>query len=325
MKTRFFCHLAWALLPALILFCPAFTAAGTAIISWRAVQYDSSGQPTEQPIHYFVYRDTVPTFQPNSSNFLTATSDTFIIDEDSRLADPGRHLFYLVRSQDGWGNMSQNSNRAGEVPFTTTRVRLLLQAVYQPEADSMSCRLREADIFPFWAPHIESRRYVAVFSGSIVDWVLLQFLYPETGLVAASRAFLLRQNGSVVELDGANEWLGVPLAEPGMYRLRVKHRNHAAVTLSTAAYFGADTARLYNFANDSSFYAAAQQGCLLKEGCWGLKVGDLNDDQAIDDEDGLLWRHAAQVGAAGYQPADLNFDGQVTSRDYVVWYRNRNP
>jgi hypothetical protein len=324
MKKRSIRNLAHAFVLALIVSGPALWAAGTATIYWRAVQYDTSGQPVTQPIHYYVYRDTIPTFQPSSDNFLAATSDTFVTDKDSRLADSGKHLFYLVRSQDAWGSISSNSNRIGEVPFVTVRVRVLLQSVYQSEADSMECRLKQADILPFLSPYIESQRNVAVSSAHIVDWILLQLLHPVSGLVVGARAFLLSQNGSLVELDGSNDWLGVPLVEPGSYRLRIKHRNHAAVTRAEPFEFGPDTMTLFDFADDSTFYAASQQACLLKEGRWGLKVGDLNGDQLIDDTDGFLWRQAAYNGAAGYQAADLNFDGQVTSRDYVIWYNNRN-
>jgi hypothetical protein len=323
MKKRSFCNLARAFLLALLASAPALRAAGTATIYWQAVQNDTSGQPVTLPIHYYVYRDTIPTFQPNKDNFLTATSDTFITDKDNRLADAGKHLFYVVRAQDAWGNFSRFSNRIGEVPFVAARVKVLLQSVYQPEADSMECRLKEADILPFLSPYNASPRNVAELSGHTVDWILLQLLHPASGLVVASRAFLLRQNGELVELDGNNNWLGVPMVEPGLYRLRVTHRNHAAVTLTDPFQFTAETGQLFDFAQDSTIYAAATQACRLKQAVWGLKVGDLNGDQLIDDADYQVWRRVASRGAAGYQAADLNFDGQVTSRDYVIWYNNK--
>jgi hypothetical protein len=323
MKNRFFRYITRAFLPALLSLGPALQAAGTATIYWQAVHSDTSGQPVTPPIHYYIYRDTIPTFQPSKDNFLTATSDTFVTDKDSRLSDAGKHLFYVVRAQDAWGNFSRFSNRIGEVPFVTARVKVFLQSVYRAEADSMECRLKAADVLSFLSPYKESPRNVAVLSGQIVDWIVVQLLHAQSGLIVGSRAFLLRQNGVLVELDGHNDWLGVPMVAPGLYRLRVRHRNHAAVTLTEPFSFSADTEQLFNFAEDSTIYNTATQACRLRQGLWGLQVGDLNDDQLIDDTDYQLWRRAASAGAAGYQAADLNFDGQVTSRDYVIWYNNR--
>ncbi len=38
--------------------------------------------------------------------------------------------------------------------------------------------------------------------------------------------------------------------------------------------------------------------------------------------DWLAWQAAAHAGKAGYNPEDLNFDGMITTSDYVLWFRS---
>ncbi|NLP11644.1 hypothetical protein GX408_14700 [bacterium] len=293
-----------------------------AILSWNSVTQNTAGGSVGAPIYYYVYRDTFPSFQPGDATFLVATTDTFILDTAGRLDDPAKNLFYRVKAVDAWGNESVYAPTTGEAPFVLTGVHIWLGAAYQADADSMVCALKNLDLLPFLSPYPESPRHVPVFAEPPVDWLLVQLLRPGDLRVAGEKSFLLQSNGTVTELDGKNSVLGIPGAEPGLYHIRIRHRNHLAATTHRALALNADSAVEVDFRADSSLYAAPESACRLGPEAWGLWPGDLDQDGAIAVKDYVLWRAQAQSDAMGYQCADLNFDGRVTTRDYVIWYRN---
>jgi hypothetical protein len=259
--------------------------AATATIFWRSVQQDTAGLPISSPIYYYVYRDTIPSFQPDKNNFFAATRDTFVTDRDSRLTDPAINLFYVVKALDAWGNESRYSSRIGKVPFVLTRARVLLQSAFDANADSMTCSFKNLDLLPFLAPYAESRRHASVLAGQTVDWVLVQMLHPGTQNVAGQKSFFLKSDGCISELDGSNDVLGIPGMEPGHYQLRIRHRNHLSITSRQAVLFGTEGAELMDFTTDSSFYAQSRSACPLKPGVWGMWAGDVTQDMVIDQAD----------------------------------------
>ncbi len=299
---------------------PLVRAAAT--LSWSAVTQNTAGGSLAAPVYYYVYRDTFPSFQPNDATFLVATSDTFILDTDGRLDDPAKNLYYRVKAVDAWGNESDYAQTTGEALFVLTGVRIWLGSAYQADADSMGCALKDLDLLPFLSPYPESPRHAPAFTEPPVDWLLVQLLRPEDLQVAGEKSFLLQSDGTVTELDGKNPVLGIPGAEPGLYHIRIRHRNHLAATTHQAFALNASSAAEVDFRADSSLYAVPESACRLGPEAWGLWPGDLDQDGAIAVTDYVLWRAQAQSDAVGYQRADLNFDGRVTTRDYVIWYRN---
>jgi len=299
---------------------PLLRAAAT--LSWNPVTQNTAGGSVAAPVYYYVYRDTFPSFQPGDPTFLVATTDTFFLDTDGRLNDPAKNLFYRVKAVDAWGNESDYSQTTGETPFVLTGVGVWLGSAYQAEADSMVCALKDLDLLPFLSPYPESPRHAPAFAEPPVDWLLVQLLRPGDLQVVGQKSFLLQSDGTVTELDGKNSVLGIPGAEPGLYHIRIRHRNHLAATTQQALALNDYSAERVDFRADSSLYAAPESACRLGPEAWGLWPGDLDQDGAIAVTDYVLWRAHAQSDALGYQRADLNFDGRVTTRDYVIWYRN---
>ena len=63
---------------------------------------------------YVIFRDTVSDFTSLNGDSIAVTGDTFFVDVDGALGDPGVNRFYLVRAVDVTGKRSDDSNHAGE-------------------------------------------------------------------------------------------------------------------------------------------------------------------------------------------------------------------
>ncbi len=300
-----------------------FLSAATATVYWNSVKQDTSGNPVTPPVYYYVYRDTIPTFTAGTSTFFKATSDTFVTDTDSRLNNPSLHLFYVVRAVDAWGNESVLSNRIGEAPYVLARAKIWLQSFYRPDADTMICSLKQQELLPFLSPYGQSARFAPYLSDQIVDWVMVQLVRPDDGQLAGQKAFLLKNNGHLCDVDGQNPEIWFPGVTAGSYRLSIRHRNHLAVYAREPLLFNNEEAPLVDITGDSALFLNAKAAIELEENVWGMACGDLNDDEAINETDYQLWKNFALINAMGYAAADMNADGRVTTRDYVQWHANR--
>jgi hypothetical protein len=298
-------------------------SAATATIYWQPVTHDTSGNPLTKPVHYYVYRDTVPTFTANTATWFKATSDTFVTDSDSRLTNPSLHLFYVVKAVDAWGNESVLSSRVGEVAYVLARAKIWLQLYYQSDADSMVCSLQRMELLPFLSPYGLSARFAPYLSGQMVDWILVQLLRPDNGQLVGQKAFLLKSNGQLCDVDGQNPNIWFPGVLPGSYRLTIRHRNHLAAYARQPLFFDNESSPLVDVTADSACFLNSKAAVELEEHVWGMAGGDLNDDNVIDEADFQLWKNFAQIDARGYQAADLDADARVTTRDYLQWYVNR--
>jgi hypothetical protein len=99
------------------------SAKGSLDLSWQQVTTGEDGSPETGPILYHLYCDTTAHFTPGTGNLLTTTQNLSYQHSDARIGDPNTDLFYLVKVSDGSGNLSEVSNRTGEIDFdlkTTT-------------------------------------------------------------------------------------------------------------------------------------------------------------------------------------------------------------
>ena len=295
-----------------------------AILTWKSVTEDTSGQLIEEPVHYNIYCDSIPAFRPNSSNFLAATSDTSFTHTDVRLGHPDKHLYYQVSAVDVWGNESAFSDTVGEVGYVLTRVRAFLQAPYDAAGDTMQTRLRQQNHLPLSSPYAGAMRSVTTMPSGAVDWVLLTLRDPATASIAGQESFLLDKSGYLTEMDGQSQVLGITGCSPGSYQIEVKHRNHVAVASRHLVSVDERTPSLFDFSADSSFYKENGTACEVESGIWGLWSGDMDQDGEVTDLDFDGWQNAAREGQRGYLPQDFNFDGDITTADYVLWYRSKH-
>jgi hypothetical protein len=202
--------------------------------------------------------------------------------------------------------------------FSDANVKVFLQGPYS--GGSMSPALNTAGVIPLVEPYTTSPwnytgyESVASIPAGVVDWVLVEL---RTGTASstkvATRAALLKSNGSIVDLDGTSPvvFAGVPT---GSYYIVVRHRNHLAAMSASAVALSSSSAP-YDFRSGLSQYYGGDAKD-LGGGEFGLYAGDGNADGGVYGEDYTLYR--TSQGEEGYEAADYSMDGGVYGEDYTL-------
>ncbi len=154
---------------------------------------------------------------------------------------------------------------------------------------------------------------------TVVDWVLLEL---RTGTDAAStvarRAVLLKNNGSMVDLDGTS-LPAFTTAPGGDLYVVVRHRNHLPV-MSAGAVGPSGSTLTHDFTTGQDRAFGTQPMKEVAPGTFALYAGDADADGQIQNDDkNVNWR--AEVGKAGYHSADFNLNGQVQTSDKNLYWR----
>lgn len=300
------------------------TAAATIYLMWTAVTQDTSGNPEESPMYYNIYCDTIPAFTPGSETFVAATTVNGYTHIDPRMENSGTHFFYIIKAVDLWGNESDLSETVGDVDFVLAKVRVFLQTPYDADGDSMEALLSAKGLLPDSSPYSQAPRSVTAMPPNIADWVCIQLYDSSAGTTVAEESFLLKTDGTVAEVDGSTEELGIANAAAGDYHIMLKHRNHLIAVSDSLYSMHKGIVPFVDFTADSSCYYGSKNAKELETGVWGMWSGDLNQDLMVDTQDYWEWRSASADGESGYTLADINFDGLVTTKDYTVWYKNQS-
>jgi hypothetical protein len=288
-------------------------------VSWDPVTQDTMNQTEQGVIYYNVFSDTVPTFVPDSTNFLGATTDTFLVHDGSAQTDH----FYTIRATDEWGNHSGFSDITGTSLYVLAKIKIFLEGAHVASADTMKTILRLNNHIPQNSPYEQDPRYIQVLPDSVVDWVLVELCSAPDGEPLAHRSFFLRKDGQIMPMDNRSNELGITGVSDGDYHIIIKHRNHlAAMSRSTVSLFSS-ASTLYDFTSDSTQYYGSNSSKEVKTGIWALWSGDIDANNKIDSNDYKAWLNAASNKATGYQNGDINMDGQTTTDDYTIWYRNQ--
>lgn len=307
----------------IILFCWHILAVYSAnLIQWDAVVLDTTGSAETEPIHYWVYGETYPQFNPTQDNFLVSTKNTSYTHVDSRIGQPNVYFYYVIIAVDAWGNRSEYSSRGSAVSYVLSRVKIFLEGV-TVTGDSMSTILINNSLLPKNSPYSGSPRSATAFPNSIVDWIHLDISSSPGASPVAHHSFLLRNDGQIVEPDGLTSDLGLANATDGDYYINVRHRNHLLATSSSSVSTQSTAAESYDFTTGhDKYYNTAAALNINDTGTWGMRGGDLNGDDAINQSDFNEWFNDSSSGVSGYQKGDINFDMHVTTRDYTIWYNN---
>ncbi|HPF90675.1 MAG TPA: M12 family metallo-peptidase [Flavobacteriales bacterium] len=152
-------------------------------------------------------------------------------------------------------------------------------------------------------------------AGAIVDWVLLELREPDAPFaLVETRAALVRRDGSVRSPTG-NPFLPF-CAEPGMYRVAVRHRNHLACMSGYALDFGPLPASLA-LTNATTYGTQAMRD---RNGVSLMWAGNVVDDGQVmysglgNDRDVILFAIGGTIPTntvSGYRVEDVNLDGVV--------------
>ncbi len=174
----------------------------------------------------------------------------------------------------------------------------------------------------------EGTEALASLPAGIVDWVLVELRTASVVTEATSSrrltrmAALLREDGSVVDLDGTSVvgFNFVPY-NSGLYPV-IYHRNHVGV-ISTYMCSFSDYVFSYDFRdNVLNAYGGADGYKLWAPGAAVMVAGDGDSDGVLTDSDRIeTWIPSAAL--KGYFQGDFNLDGQVDNKDKNdLWWPN---
>jgi hypothetical protein len=159
---------------------------------------------------------------------------------------------------------------------------------------------------------------VASIPAGVVDWILVQLRSNITTTVA-TRAALLKSDGSVVDLDGSSPvgFAGVPA---GSYYIVVRHRNHLAI-MSASAVALSSSGILYDFTTSQN-QAYGANAMALVGSSYAMYAGDGNQSGIVTaaDANGVF----GVLNTAGYNANDINLTGIVTATDANIIFSNLN-
>jgi len=220
-------------------------------------------------------------------------------------------------------------------------VKVFLEGAYDATSGAMRTDLqptiaRPSQLIPLAHPYSGAPWNVAAAPASsipagVVDWVLVELRTATTPALALSgtiisgwpKAFFLKSDGSIVDLDGTSlPNIGNPTITGNLFVI-VRHRNHLAIMSNTGATLLGGT-YIYDFT--SALTQAYGGGAGYKQitgtiPTYAMVVGDINHDGNVFVTDYNAW--AVQFGATStYSNSDLNQDGNVFVTDYNKWAVN---
>ena len=229
------------------------------------------------------------------------------------------------------------------VSSVTANVKVFLQGPFNPASGAMTSTLGTSALLPTIEP-FTGLGYVHVGGGdetaapavlqatgaaAIADWVVLELRSKDdSAQVLGTRSALLRNNGSVVDMDGASPVLfALP---PADYFVAVRHRNHLGIMSASAVPIAA-TSALVNLTQCANIHGNGLEAAANISGTCCLWAGDVVPDGELkyigtnNDRDPILVAIGGVLPTntiSGYYPGDINMDGVVK---YVGPNNDRDP
>jgi len=208
--------------------------------------------------------------------------------------------------------------------YVRLQTRILLQGAYESGSGVMTTALNSSHHIPLVSPYPD-RRVVDVIPANITDWVWVELRDPSFRVVA-SKSVLLNKNGALVDDDGITPQVVMEGVPDGSYHITVRHRNHIAVMSAVPIALTSGMAAMYDFTTAETqawTFGPGGRACVeLQPGVWGLWAGDINQDGILTTRDYVIW-HSANLGSeSGYRVSDTDLNGSVAESDYTLWYGN---
>ncbi|HRI26479.1 MAG TPA: alpha-amylase family glycosyl hydrolase [Chitinophagales bacterium] len=207
----------------------------------------------------------------------------------------------------------------------TVRAKVLLQAPYNTSGGLMSTQLLLNGYLPTAQPYntapwnYAGNECVQTLPPGTVDWVLVEVRSAaNNNTIIARRAALLRNDGVITDLSGAEGVAFGSLTSGNTYFISVKHRNH--VGLLSASPVALPNTTTYDLTNAANINQFAGQAALLNPGVYGMYAGDVNGNGVVTYADFNVFIATIPGMGGNYQRADTNLDGNVDITDFN-WYR----
>jgi hypothetical protein len=138
-------------------------------------------------------------------------------------------------------------------------------------------------------------------------------------------AGLLLNNGWVKGLDKEGNVIdGLPLigVEDGDYIIEISHRNHLKVaSMQSVSIIGGEI-RLFDFTKSKDQCNPSQAVINPCGSAWTICGGDLNQDGHVTTKDYVIW-YNGKTGPIVYENIqDINLDGNIDTRDFHIILSN---
>ena len=155
----------------------------------------------------------------------------------------------------------------------------------------------------------------------IVDWVLIQLRTGSSaGTTVAARAALLKNDGTIVDLNGIDP-VAFFVPTDVEYYLVVKHRNHLSIMSSISVPLSIST-QLYNFTTGQNKAYGIDPMMDLGGGIYGLITADTDGSGTVNAADrSNAWN---QRNLSGYFGTDVDLSGTINAADRSEIWNNRN-
>jgi hypothetical protein len=186
------------------------------------------------------------------------------------------------------------------------------------------------DIYPYNLDPMRPYIRVSPIPDSVVDWVVVELRTLLSGGERYYRTAFLLRDGRIVDLDGKTP-LMLPGVQSGSYYVAIHHRNHLAIITAEPVRISPETQQqILAMTQDPSriLGGAGALRALRRNGngnsggtVWAMIGGDVNGDGQVDEADLELLRRWQQL--EGYDNADVDLSGIVTTRDFNVTWNNR--
>lgn len=214
-------------------------------------------------------------------------------------------------------------------------VSLFLEGAFNSTTEQMSTALVDQGMVPLTQPYNTSpwnytgSETLSALPPDIVDWVLVELRHaaspelalPSTILSGWPKAFLLKNDGSVVSLDGVDEpAIGNPSISDNIYVV-IYHRNHVGI-ISANALSLADSTYSYDFTTGiNQAYGGSAGYKEIAPGIFGMVAGDGDADGSVYMSDRTVWRNSLGV-VSSYEASDYDMDGNSFMSDRTLWRGN---
>ena len=204
-------------------------------------------------------------------------------------------------------------------------LKVMLQGPYS--AGAMSVVLRTGGQIPLSQPYnivpwsYSGTESVTSIPVGVVDWVLVDLRSGTNAATkVATRAAFIKNDGSVVDLDGTSPVTFSSITN-GNYYVVLRHRNHLSVMSSSALELNSSSV-LYDFTTGQAKAYGTSPMKLLTTGVFGMYAGDANGSGIVSAADANGVFNA--LNATGYNANDANLSGIVTAADANVIFTNLN-